>query len=296
MRNVDIATEYLAAFDSLHASMKCINVIILGCIHGPRNFRTGHFSLPAARTDIGCRPRATPGSPRLRSGRLWLVRRTARKGRQVLWDQDALCSKTDVTILGAHWMRFISATLHRFGRSTASEKRWSQRRYADCDVGDDEWRSDYELKSLRPCTWPTGPARLGDDARGDRERARDMARTPNPTPRRRRVAPRWSGADQVARERGPSQRHSGDAISSASSSRAVGASSGRANVALEDFYATMAANGRSRLGRVGRAEEVADLAAVPLSPRASYVTASASASTVGCRPSSDAPLDRNSEW
>jgi NAD(P)-dependent dehydrogenase (short-subunit alcohol dehydrogenase family) len=45
-----------------------------------------------------------------------------------------------------------------------------------------------------------------------------------------------------------------------------------ANTELTEFYANLAKGSKVPLGRVGKAEEFADLATFLLSPRASYIT------------------------
>jgi len=194
---------------------------------------------------------------------------------QVLLGSDALCSKTDVTN-SEQLDEFISATLTRFGRLDGvvnNAGRSAGTPIATSD--DDEWRSDYELKVIAalhvarqvlPALETTHGAIVNVLA--------TLARTPNanttPTSASRlaglaltkslasEVVPEAFGANAILIgliESGQWVRRAADA-----------------NVALEDFYATMAANAKIPLGRVGRAEEFADLAAFLLSPRASYVT------------------------
>jgi NAD(P)-dependent dehydrogenase (short-subunit alcohol dehydrogenase family) len=194
---------------------------------------------------------------------------------QELLGLDALCSKTDVTSAD-QLDEFIAATQARFGRLDGvvnNAGRSAATPIATSD--DDEWRSDYELKVISalhvarqvlPALETTHGAIVNVLA--------ILARTPNanttPTSASRlaglaltkalanEVAPRGIRANAILIgliESGQWVRRAEDA-----------------NVPVEEYYATMATNAKIPLGRIGRAEEFADLAAFLLSPRSSYIT------------------------
>jgi NAD(P)-dependent dehydrogenase (short-subunit alcohol dehydrogenase family) len=194
---------------------------------------------------------------------------------QELLGLDALCSKTDVTN-SEQLDEFINAALVRFGRLDGAVNNAGRSAGAPIATSDDdEWRSDYELKVISalhvarqvlPALETTKGAILNVLA--------TLARTPNAntTPT---SASRLAGlalTKSLASEVGPRGIRVNAILIGLIESGQWVRRAADANVALEDFYATMAANSKIPLGRVGRAEEFADLAAFLLSPRSSYVT------------------------
>src|SRR5579863_1497368 len=188
---------------------------------------------------------------------------------------DALCSKTDVT--NAEQLdEFISATLVRFGRldgAVNNAGRTAGSPIATSD--DDEWRSDYELKVIAalhvarqvlPALETTKGAIVNVLATG--------ARTPlaNSAPTSASRAAGLALTKALASEVGPRGIRVNAILIGLIESGQWVRRAADANIPLEDFYATMAANSKIPLGRIGRAEEFADLAAFLLSPRSSYLT------------------------
>src|ERR1017187_4980462 len=187
---------------------------------------------------------------------------------------DALCSKTDVT--NAEQLdEFISATLVRFGRLDGAVN--NAGRSAGSPIAtssDDEWRSDYELKVISALHVARQVLPALETTQGAMVNVLAiLALTPNanttPTSASRLAGLALTKA--LANEVGPRGiRVNAILIGFIESGQWVRRAAD-AKVSLDEFYATMATNAKIPLGRVGRADEFADLAAFLLSPRSSYV-------------------------
>jgi NAD(P)-dependent dehydrogenase (short-subunit alcohol dehydrogenase family) len=188
---------------------------------------------------------------------------------------DALCFRADVTE-SDQLDAFIDSTLSRFGRlDGAVNNAGRSAGGAVADSSDQAWREDYELKVIaalhlsRRVLEPlesTGGAIVNVLA--------IMARSPgaNSTPT---TASRSAGlalTKAMANELGPRGVRVNAILIGLIASGQWMRRAEEAGVALEDFYAGMASASNIPLGRVGRTEEFADLAAFLLSPRASYIT------------------------
>lgn len=194
---------------------------------------------------------------------------------QVLLGLDALCSKTDVT--NAEQLdEFINAALVRFGRLDGAVN--NAGRSAGSPIAtsdDDEWRSDYELKVIAALHVARQVLPALETTKGAIVNVLAiLARTPNAntTPT---SASRLAGlalTKSLANEVGPRGIRVNAILVGLIESGQWIRRAADANVAIDEFYETMATNSRIPLGRVGRAEEFADLAAFLLSPRSSYLT------------------------
>jgi len=194
--------------------------------------------------------------------------------RTVLGD-DALCFKADVTVT-SELDAFIDATLAAFGRLDGAVN--NAGRSAGTPVAnssDAEWREDYELKVISAlhvsrrvldALETSGGAILNILA--------TLARTPNanttPTSASRLAGLALTKA--LANEVGVRGIRVNAILIGLIESGQWTRRAAAAGVTEDEFYANMAKGVNIPLGRVGRSQEFADVAAFLLSPRASYVT------------------------
>jgi NAD(P)-dependent dehydrogenase (short-subunit alcohol dehydrogenase family) len=188
---------------------------------------------------------------------------------------DALCVRTDVTV-ASELDAFIDAALERFGRLDGAVNNAGKSSSSSvAESTDDLWRSDYELKVIAalhvsrrvlPSLEANGGAIVNVLAIGARAPGANSA----PTTASRAAGLAFTKA--LANEAAPrGVRVNAVLIGLIESGQWVRRAKDN-NVDIATFYAEMAKNSKIPLGRLGRAEEFADLASYLLSSRASYVT------------------------
>jgi len=194
---------------------------------------------------------------------------------QELLGPDALCVQADVTD-AEQVDAFVDATLTRFGRLDGLVNNAGQTAASLIATSSDEqWRRDYELKVIAALYVARAvlPA-LESTRRAIVNVLAILARAPGAgtTPT---SASRLAGlafTKSLASEVGPRGIRANAILIGLIESGQWVRRAEAAGISEEEFYRTTAENAHIPLGRVGRAEEFADLASYLLSPRASYVT------------------------
>jgi NAD(P)-dependent dehydrogenase (short-subunit alcohol dehydrogenase family) len=194
---------------------------------------------------------------------------------QVVLGGDALCHQADVTRPG-DLDAFVGAARSRFGRldgAVNNAGRTAGGLVAESE--DDQWRDDYEMKVIAALHL----ARLVlDDLEATRGSILNvltiMARAPRAgsTPTAASRAAGLAFTKALAHEVGPRGIRANAILVGLVESGQWRRRAESAGVELSDLYVNMARDQAIPLGRLGRAEEYADVAAFLLSPRASYVT------------------------
>lgn len=193
---------------------------------------------------------------------------------KVILGDDALCVRADVTV-ERELDSFINSTLEHFGGLDGAVNNAGKSSASSVAESSDElWREDYELKVISavhvsrrvlPALEATRGAIVNVLATG--------ARTPgaNSAPTTASRAAGLALTKALANEAGPrGVRVNAILIGLIESGQWVRRAE-EMNVDLATLYRELARNSRIPLGRVGRADEFADLASYLLSGRASYV-------------------------
>lgn len=188
---------------------------------------------------------------------------------------DSLSMRADVTN-DRELDAFLDATLTRFGRLDGAVNNAGRSAAGSiADSRDEQWRDDFELKVIAALHVSRRVIEALAASKGAIINVLAvMARTPgaNSTPTAASRAAGLALTKAMASEVGPlGIRVNAILIGLIESGQWVRRAE-EAGVDLGTFYANMAAASKIPLGRLGRAEEFADLASYLLSPRASYVT------------------------
>ncbi len=194
---------------------------------------------------------------------------------QELLGPAALCFQADVTS-ASELDSFIDATMSRFGRLDGAVNNAGKSAATSIAGSSDEaWREDYELKVIAALHVSRRVLDALEVTQGSILNVLAiMARTPGggSTPTAASRAAGLALTKALASEVGPRGIRVNALLIGLIESGQWVRRAQEAQMDLSEFYAQMARNSNIPLGRLGRTEEFADVAAFLLSTRASYLT------------------------